>query len=670
MLLFCLVPFAAVHGENTGIDSLAEKYAAIIDAQIEHNQLLETITDNESFVEPSPIPSPIPFPSPAPIGWGKSYVNDLASQINDQVEDLISERLTFLEKETGVNFQILTIYPPILQGVDIKAVDKNKSNVHQVYAALKIFAESIFRRSKLGTSVKNDGILLVVTHNYLAKEGQDDLVHALVPALSVGKGIDPDLVSRFFEEIVQPLTDAGIIDRSNSIVPWQKVYDACNENDYDQVFVKMAEGVYNLTPKTLTTYTYFLKDVPECTDEEYELLKRDERMQLQISSVFEHVEVKELARGGSRFYKLRIFIEKDAKWQEVEMVSIKEPLIKGGLYFAYYVGGQRLNWRNATVCGGPMPPGHYSEISPDMIEGNPDFDVIGGLIDIAGIGLSVFGLDALTDIIGTVYYSYKGDHVTASLYAFAIATPFVAGWALKGAVNLGKGVFKLAKGVANLVPDVKWVSGNLPDALKFIKEGGDQFVHFIAKENYYLKIDRQTGRLFFGDIKNGTVLGYYHGKQTAGIIDVDNFDNLVQKLEVVHGASGKSLIRLSNGVSIPLTPGKTTSVIGSYQSGTRLVIQEFSVLKNTDFGARLGGFQVLNVPDELYKPSTFWKKYNEKWLKQACDRGDDVKVISDAFDIELVLKNDELTGFGKEIEFMNKRKDYLFDELSKTYKKL
>jgi hypothetical protein len=42
----------------------------------------------------------------------------------------------------------------------------------------------------------------------------------------------------------------------------------------------------------------------------------------------------------------------------------------------------------------------------------------------------------------------------------------------------------------------------------------------------------------------------------------------------------------------------------------KAIVNELGNVKSTDFGPRTGGFNVLNVPDELYvTPKQFWGEY-------------------------------------------------------------
>lgn len=68
--------------------------------------------------------------------------------------------------------------------------------------------------------------------------------------------------------------------------------------------------------------------------------------------------------------------------------------------------------------------------------------------------------------------------------------------------------------------------------------------------------------------------------------------------------------------------------------------------------AKPGDFNVLNVPDELYKNSDqFWNDYNKAFLDKAIERGDDI-VLATRPEQEYLFRNNELTGFGREYEYL------------------
>lgn len=127
---------------------------------------------------------------------------------------------------------------------------------------------------------------------------------------------------------------------------------------------------------------------------------------------------------------------------------------------------------------------------------------------------------------------------------------------------------------------------------------------------------------------------------------------------------------------ITATKGKTTTLIGNYVKDMKGIIDELKYPETTNFGARNGDFNVLNVPSKdasKYK-SIFFEKYNKSWLEKATKRGDDIVVLSDKSNKSLLFnKLGEKSGFANEIEFMNdlvKKGKYKFDTQSGIYRKI
>jgi hypothetical protein len=140
--------------------------------------------------------------------------------------------------------------------------------------------------------------------------------------------------------------------------------------------------------------------------------------------------------------------------------------------------------------------------------------------------------------------------------------------------------------------------------------------------------------------------------------------------EVINGA--KEIIseikhKPSSGAVLKTTPGKTTTILGRFDVDMRPVVKELGDVKSVDFGARNGGFNVLNVPDGLYKTADqFWEQYNKPWLGNAIKRGDDIILATkpekgQMFKINAITGKEELTGFGKEYEYLVKN-GYVYDE--------
>ena len=81
--------------------------------------------------------------------------------------------------------------------------------------------------------------------------------------------------------------------------------------------------------------------------------------------------------------------------------------------------------------------------------------------------------------------------------------------------------------------------------------------------------------------------------------------------------------------------------------------------KTTDFDAKPGGFNVLNVPDDYYKnPDQFWNEYNKPFLDDAINRGDDISLATNPT-ADVLIRPDPTspsgftqTGFGREIQYL------------------
>lgn len=88
----------------------------------------------------------------------------------------------------------------------------------------------------------------------------------------------------------------------------------------------------------------------------------------------------------------------------------------------------------------------------------------------------------------------------------------------------------------------------------------------------------------------------------------------------------------------------------------------------TDFGAKKGGFNVLNVPDDIYKSLTreqFWEKYNKHWLDEAINRGDDIFLATKPEGpvlsyVDRITGEEVITGFGREYNYLIER-GYVYD---------
>lgn len=129
----------------------------------------------------------------------------------------------------------------------------------------------------------------------------------------------------------------------------------------------------------------------------------------------------------------------------------------------------------------------------------------------------------------------------------------------------------------------------------------------------------------------------------------------------------------TSGATLTATPGKTTTILGSYEADMRHILQELELPKSTDFGPREGSFNLLNTPDDLYRtPEQFWQEYNKPWLNKVIQRGDIIKLATMPTRATLYRRNKhtgkmELTGFGREITYLQEH-GYTFDNVTKEMK--
>jgi hypothetical protein len=127
----------------------------------------------------------------------------------------------------------------------------------------------------------------------------------------------------------------------------------------------------------------------------------------------------------------------------------------------------------------------------------------------------------------------------------------------------------------------------------------------------------------------------------------------------------------TNGAIVKANPKKTTTILGNYNKDMKRIINdELKVPKNTDFGPKKGGFNVLNVPDDMYKNADqFWGEVNKPFLDKVIERGDDILIATDPTKADVLYRSDgKLTGFGREIEHLYK-KGYTYNPSTKMMEK-
>ena len=151
--------------------------------------------------------------------------------------------------------------------------------------------------------------------------------------------------------------------------------------------------------------------------------------------------------------------------------------------------------------------------------------------------------------------------------------------------------------------------------------------------------------------------------------DIDNHSSsLFKGTEGVSKADKIESLKYTptSGVKLETTPGKTTTIVGTYADDTQYIVTELGNIKSTDFGPRVDGFNLLNTPDEFYKtPQQFWDEYNKPWLDNVIDRKDVVILAtkpteSTLYRINKITGVKELTGFEREYNYLIDH-GYIFD---------
>ncbi|MDO4305102.1 MAG: hypothetical protein Q4D94_14440, partial [Bacillota bacterium] len=113
----------------------------------------------------------------------------------------------------------------------------------------------------------------------------------------------------------------------------------------------------------------------------------------------------------------------------------------------------------------------------------------------------------------------------------------------------------------------------------------------------------------------------------------------------------------TSGVNFTPTKGKTTTILGRYDMDTQYIFEETGNIKSLSYDGHEGGFNLLNVPDELSNVpgGDFWNDYNVPFLDEAIGRKDVFALATEPNQASMYRINKdtgllELSGFGKEIK--------------------
>jgi hypothetical protein len=241
---------------------------------------------------------------------------------------------------------------------------------------------------------------------------------------------------------------------------------------------------------------------------------------------------------------------------------------------------------------------------------------------------------------------------------------------------------KTTKGVKNLLSlesptglfrQLKGTNGQTYRAATFWTDESADFMHYVSKDaKYYIKHDPTNGRVLFIDAENNKFVGFMLDQDN--IIN-NNYSTLLENLKTIHGIPNSIRTVNIKGTSITFADDKVNLILGKYKPnsspgisgeiGTDDVIEQMLILKNYSFAdksfeLRNGSVHVLNIPDGMYNPVTFFDDFNKEMLDLAVNNPTKVKItfISDARKESLlsyydIVKNiRKPTGFGMEIKYL------------------
>ncbi len=330
-------------------------------------------------------------------------------------------------------------------------------------------------------------------------------------------------------------------------------------------------------------------------------------------------------------------------------------------------------------------------------------------IDKLGLLLMPVGLDVIADGIGAIYAGYYYDIETASYYVGGVVAVGVSGAIFRQLVTRGKritrvsGEFRIIDNVVHLSDDLasyagkitkegknllelespvgyfrqlKHVNGKTYRAANFWTDNSTDIIHYVSKDaKYYIKHDPVNGRLLFVDAETNKFMGF--ALDESNLIKGD-YEELISNLKTIHGLPGGSKSVSINGTVIGLADDNANLILGKYnpngtpgvsgEIGTDDIINELTILKNYSFAdktfeLRNGSVHVLNIPDGMYKPATFFETYNKEILDLAVINPTKVRVtlVSDPRKSDLLtlyrngVKTKEPTGFAQEIKYLREK---------------
>ena len=213
-------------------------------------------------------------------------------------------------------------------------------------------------------------------------------------------------------------------------------------------------------------------------------------------------------------------------------------------------------------------------------------------------------------------------------------------------------------------------------------------------EKFYVKLvpDKNDGRLLFYDIEQGRFLGWgimptKNNELINPLQNPSDYEKLIQDLKIIHGKE-KNITNFNFGAKGTLIRyvDKLNAYLGSYnpsrtagatnELGTRDVLDQLVMYKNYRFADKnaadfeSGSISMLNMPDAMFNPNTFFDDFNAEYLDFLIANKDKTEIIFTTNPIHqdlfkkwengdfVVNKNtglNEPSGFAKEIKYLRDR---------------
>lgn len=271
--------------------------------------------------------------------------------------------------------------------------------------------------------------------------------------------------------------------------------------------------------------------------------------------------------------------------------------------------------------------------------------------------------------------------------------------AISGKVEIGKPNLYREKSIAGKFKSFNYKANDIDKQIRagtFWKNENpaEKIAQYISLDGkYYVKVDTdisKSRRLLFFDVENKKALGWgLLPDSMKELKNANDYESMIDELKFIHGLE-KEVTKINFGEkgSLIRSLQKANAYLGSYnprnapsagkELGTKDVLDRYNIYKNYLFAdnnqelLEPGSVLMLNVPDQIYKPTTFFDDFNKKFLDYLIANKDKVEIIfttkpeyQDLFKAWDSNINDyqrnrptnlfEPSGFAKEIKYLRDR---------------